>query len=304
LKEKAIIIKQGALGDVLRTTSILRRTDWEVTWIVDKAGLPLVEGNPRIHRSLTLGQAEGLKSEHFNLVLSLDDDPESLAFASALTSERLIGAFLSDGVAAYSEESAGWFDMGLISRLGLARANEMKVQNVKPYQEYLFEMVGLQFRGEEYMLPEKFNANNDRSLPLVVGIEARAGARWPLKKWDKYPELHLELQAKGFEVKEFEQKEQLSDYIEDINATDVVVTGDTLAMHVALALGKQVVAIFGPTPSEEIYGYGRLRKVVSPLDCIKCYKRHCDYMPNCMQSIPVERVMRAVEEGARAVGNG
>jgi hypothetical protein len=38
-----------------------------------------------------------------------------------------------------------------------------------------------------------------------------------------------------------------------------------LALHIALALKKKVVALFTCTSWHEIHGYGRMEKIVSPL---------------------------------------
>lgn len=55
---------------------------------------------------------------------------------------------------------------------------------------------------------------------------------------------------------------RLADYFDDINRASFVVAGDTLAMHVGLALRKEVVALFTCTSPDEIHGYGRLTKLV------------------------------------------
>src|SRR5262249_37584048 len=76
---------------------------------------------------------------------------------------------------------------------------------------------------------------------------------------------------------------------------DCVVTGDTLALHVACALGGPVVALVGPTSSHEIDLRGKGEKIVSDaVDCLVCYKMRCDFDPNCMNTIPPSRVEAAV----------
>ncbi len=79
-----------------------------------------------------------------------------------------------------------------------------------------------------------------------------------------------------------------------VGLCDVVVTGDTLAMHLALAQARRTVALFGPTsaPEIEMYGYGE--KVVPKMECLGCYKNNCDFVPNCMDLISVDMVQAAV----------
>ena len=60
---------------------------------------------------------------------------------------------------------------------------------------------------------------------------------------------------------------------------DVVVTGDTLAMHLALALGRRTVVLFGPTSAAEIELYGLGEKVVPDMACLSCYKNELRFRP-------------------------
>jgi heptosyltransferase-2 len=79
-----------------------------------------------------------------------------------------------------------------------------------------------------------------------------------------------------------------------VNLCDLVVTGDTTALHLAVGLRKKVVALFGPTCAQEIELYGRGEKIVSLLTCAPCYRRSCSRSPNCMEAISVEEVLRTI----------
>jgi heptosyltransferase-2 len=74
----------------------------------------------------------------------------------------------------------------------------------------------------------------------------------------------------------------------------VVVTGDTLAMHLSLALGRRTVVLFGPTSASEIELYGLGEKVVPDMTCLSCYKTSCDFIPNCMDLISTGMVEQAL----------
>ena len=79
-----------------------------------------------------------------------------------------------------------------------------------------------------------------------------------------------------------------------VDACDVVVTGDTLALHVAIARGVPTVVLFGPTSLHEIDVFERGEKLAADLPCLCCYLPDCDVSPNCMESLAVERVHAAV----------
>ncbi len=78
-----------------------------------------------------------------------------------------------------------------------------------------------------------------------------------------------------------------------------VVTGDTMAVHVAIAMDVPCVVLFGPTCAQEIDVYDCGTKIVTTLPCAPCYRRTCDYSPNCMDDITLERVLTAVERWVR-----
>jgi len=73
--------------------------------------------------------------------------------------------------------------------------------------------------------------------------------------------------------------------VRTVDLCDAVVTGDTLALHVALGLQRRVVALFGPTSPAEIDMYGLGTKVVPDIDCACCYNNDCSRDPNCMDLI-------------------
>jgi heptosyltransferase-2 len=75
----------------------------------------------------------------------------------------------------------------------------------------------------------------------------------------------------------------------------VVVAGDTLAMHLSLALGRRTVVLFGPTSAAEIEMYRLGEKIAPHMDCLGCYKSCCDFVPNCMDLITTDMVEAAVE---------
>ena len=74
-----------------------------------------------------------------------------------------------------------------------------------------------------------------------------------------------------------------------------MITGDTLAMHLSLALGRRTIVLFGPTSAAEIEMYGLGEKVVPHMECLSCYKPKCDFVPYCMDLITMDMVDAAVE---------
>jgi ADP-heptose:LPS heptosyltransferase len=81
--------------------------------------------------------------------------------------------------------------------------------------------------------------------------------------------------------------------MEWIRLSELMISNDTGPMHVAAALGKPVVAVFGPTEPRRTGPYGQLQNVVRiDLPCSPCLKSHCTYSKpmECLRGIPTETV--------------
>ncbi|HLO64387.1 MAG TPA: glycosyltransferase family 9 protein, partial [Azonexus sp.] len=89
----------------------------------------------------------------------------------------------------------------------------------------------------------------------------------------------------------------IEDYIDWINSCRLLVTNDSLGLHLALALGKPVVALFGPTVAREVDGPDLIR-ITPPLDwdCIPCLESRCPHERPCMEYISVDAVQTAVQQ--------
>jgi heptosyltransferase-2 len=75
---------------------------------------------------------------------------------------------------------------------------------------------------------------------------------------------------------------------------DVLLTADTLAMHIALALRKRLVVHFGPTSPWEIDLYGLGEKIIGAPDSAGCYCAECPRKPACNERIEAGAVASAL----------
>jgi ADP-heptose:LPS heptosyltransferase len=83
--------------------------------------------------------------------------------------------------------------------------------------------------------------------------------------------------------------------VEWIRLSELMISNDTGPMHVAAALGKPVVAIFGPTEPRRTGPYGQLQNVVRiDLPCAPCLKSHCTYFKpmECLRAIAPETILK------------
>ncbi|MGA2233189.1 MAG: glycosyltransferase family 9 protein, partial [Tepidisphaeraceae bacterium] len=81
-----------------------------------------------------------------------------------------------------------------------------------------------------------------------------------------------------------------------LERADLVVANDSGPMHIASALGRPLVALFGPTSPVLTGPYGRLETVVRlDLPCSPCFSRSCSHQ-SCLRWLEIEPVLRLAEE--------
>ena len=323
LQERILIIKLGAIGDVIRTTPLLRKLKEvypaaEIWWLTHT---PEILPSSMVDRSLpfNLPSLLAIESTPFDIVYNLDKERETCALLESVQAEEKKGFGLDafGECRPLSEEAEYRWLIGLF--------DDLNQKNQKTYQEQIFTICGLEFRGEKYVLENNlispFASAVDRSRK-VIGICTGAGSRWQYKKWtregfgelirllrSRVPDVeivllggpdedetnrYLQSRFPG-EVKYFGTM-SLPKYIALLDLCTVIVTGDSLPLHLAIGLDKKVVAYFGPTPYSEIELYGMGRIVHADLPCLGCFKQRCYFMPNCMNSITPEQMFQAIQE--------
>ncbi len=82
----------------------------------------------------------------------------------------------------------------------------------------------------------------------------------------------------------------------------LVITNDSGPMHIAAALGRPLVAVFGPTNPVRTGPYGRPECVVrANIDCMPCYRRQCSHR-SCLEKLAIEPVLATAARQISAIG--
>src|SRR5438309_6632180 len=284
-----LIIKLAATGDVVRTTPLVHRLEGETTWITAAGNAALLESLQNNVRAFSWEERERALDRHYDLAINLEDTLDVAQFLKAVKSREIFGAYAElDGSLRYTENARRWFDLSLISSYGREQADRLKFLNRRSYQEMIFDGLGLQFLGEQYLLPEPI----ETELAGDVAIAAEAGHVWPMKKWAYYKDLKRRLEEEGFTVNVLRKRSSLLEHLADVQNHRCLVSGDSLPMHFALGTRTHCVTLFTCTSPWEIYDYGVQRKIVSPLLEKFFYKRGCD--KRATTAITVAEVFDAV----------
>jgi heptosyltransferase-1 len=94
-------------------------------------------------------------------------------------------------------------------------------------------------------------------------------------------------------------KTTIADVMAIIDRASILISNDSGPMHIAAALDRPVVAVFGPTNPNRTGPYStRSRVVRRELACSPCYLRKrsaCPYDHRCMQELAVEAVLPRVD---------
>ncbi|MEW6418485.1 MAG: glycosyltransferase family 9 protein [Nitrospirota bacterium] len=333
IKYRILIIKLDAIGDVLRTTCILHGLKKKypgagIFWLTKKASIPLLQNNPLIETLWSLEDDAHivLNTDDFDLVINPDASPTSARLATIARSNIKLGfGYNSRGYTyPYNEEAMQWFQLGV--------NDQLKKANTETYQTIIMRMCRLNSSKRDIVysltLQEAEFVHQFRRRyrlqhnGLIVGMNTGASGRWPQKKWtvEGYISLIHSLidHSDGIRVLLFGgpgERERnsfimrtigseavidtghnntLRNFAALLSIPDVLVTGDTLAMHLALALNRKVIALFGPTSHNEIDLYGLGEKIYPDMDCLVCYKQTCDKSPTCMQLIKPETVYLSI----------
>lgn len=286
---KTLIIKLGATGDVVRTTTLLHVLDGEISWVTADHNLDLIKTTPEIKRCVPWSGRQMLADEYFDLVINLEDSIDTAKILFKIKFKNIFGAYIAnDGRLTYAENSSEWFDISITSKYGKAKADELKLQNRKTYQEMIFKGLGYQFKGEEYFLPktEKSELKGD------IAIAPESGSVWPMKNWAFYNELASKLREVGYTVNFLPQRDTLLEHVADVRNHRYLISGDSLPMHIALGSGIKCLTIFICTSPWEIYDYGLQKKMISPNLSGYFYRR--DFDNEAPRSISLDQVYEAI----------
>ena len=328
---KILIVKPSSLGDIIHalpTVRILRRAfpQADIAWLVNDNLAPILGGSPVVNRVIpfarrrfaTWSGAAGLapfvtalRRERFDWAIDLQCLLRSSLLALASGARRRTG--LSDG-----REGSRWFYTETI---------HMPAEPTHAVDRYLMlpHQLGIAVDRVEFPLaPDPRGPGAPREKLIVIN----PGARWPSKRWPagqfsalldalaaRWPDHRLAIMGGTDELPLAQTiasqtrtppelltgRTTLPELIALMRRARLMISNDSGPMHIAVAVGTPVVALFGPTDPRLTgpYPFGGPDHVLvrAELDCAPCFKPGCKNSPGleCMTRIGVEQVLAAAE---------
>lgn len=333
-----LIIKPSAIGDVVHTLPILNllRRRWpeaRIDWLVTPACANLLHGHPQLNEVILFDRryfanwwcnprvgwhfyqwVRSLRRRRFDLVIDLQ------------------GLFRS-----------GWLAWctGAATRLGFANARELgwvfynHRVHLPPGEHHAVERylkliaaLGCPLEPVEFPL-----ATTDADRQAVQRMLAHErpfavllpGTNWSTKRWPirNFAALVRPLERDfGLETvvaggpDDVELARQIPGALNLAGQTslrqltalleraDLVIANDSGPMHIAAALGRPLVALFGPTNPVRTGPFGRPEAVLRlDISCSPCYRRRC-FHQSCLQWLTVEAVLARAKKQLQAAKRG
>lgn len=284
----------------------------QIDWLTEEAHQDILLGNPYLAAVFSVeALPPSFHKKRYDLILNLDEEPDVCHLISRLKKKKIIGTYLKDGVVIYTPESAVRFDMSRISLLGMTRADQLKKKNRRTYQEICYDMLNMPFQGQrphltinprDRLFAAQFSqTHNISENDEVIGINTGAGLRWPNKRLSiietarlitlvhkKKPKAKLLLlggpneAARNSEIHSRTPRiinpgchHPVKRFAALVDLCSTLVTSDSFSLHIGTALGKRIIAFFGPTSPWEIELYGNGEKILPIRGCVGCFKPRC-----------------------------
>jgi lipopolysaccharide heptosyltransferase I len=328
--ERILIIKPSAIGDVVHALPVLNllRKKWpsaHISWLVSSSCASLLEGHPQLNEVIKFdrrrfgkgwrkpsaaaglfGFTRALRRRQFDLVIDLQ----------GLFRSGWLAAMTRAGVRVGPAEAR---ELGWIFYTHRVTTGFPEGQAVERYLK-VADALGLGTSPVEFHFP-----TNDADRQFVADLVPAGtryavmlpGTNWETKRWpaEKFQECVAPLKDRfGLEsivaggpsdaalaalipgARDLTGKTNLRQIVALLERAELVIANDTGPMHIAAALGRPLVSIYGPTSPYRTGPFGRLDTVVHlDIPCSPCFGRHCSHI-SCMRKLSSASIMEAVAE--------
>lgn len=292
--KKILILRFGAIGDVVHSTELFRSIkrkypDISIHYVAFKTPSVNIQNDPDLEKVwIAEGKsykqlwnlARELRKENFDLFLNLQPGVRTRIFSIMLGMPKTITyrkTFKLHAVENFWQTGKKYFkDIELY-------------KNLKLYID----------KGLKGHVSEKLGKKG-----MVIGFNmgvspTRQGRRWPQSYWrelaqmllDKYDceiiltgaesdrEFSAPLLDVSAKIRSFCGKTSVEENTALLSLCDLVISGDTGPLHIATAVGVPAIGLYGAAPISRTGPYGEnCITVLSDRECVPCNRRKCKYI--------------------------
>ncbi len=307
-----------------------------IYWITLKNAAPLLEHNQYIERVYVWGPENWLilQTMQFDIVMNIDKAVHAGAFTMSLNAKKKFGYGIDKNakIIPLTKEAEYNYKLGLddyvkfrvnqkantqllTEAMGLKYKRDEYILNLTKEeidfcQQYKREILdaypvsGIQYpvfvgfnTGCSYLYPNK-KLTIDQHVVLINEMSKRNNLKLVLLGGPEDTERNAEIVRQvGNKVISTPTTEGVRRGVCYENICDIVITGDSLGMHIAIGLKKHIIVWFGVTCPQEIELFERGVKLIPEgLECSPCWKKQCPYNLECVQMVDLERIVLEVEK--------
>lgn len=310
--EGILVVRLGAMGDIIHAlpaVASLKRSfpAMPLTWVVESHWAALLNGNPFIDRVVRFERGDSrtwlqtwreLRERRYAFALDFQGLSKSALIARLARPERSFGFHSSE----VRERAAGWFYSDAV----FSPSVHIVERNLD-----LAAAAGATSRTAEFPLP---GGTPEGDLPSSRFVLASPFAGWKSKQWplEYYAELAAKLELPLVLNGPPGSREELArvphtvphigglaGLIDATRKATAIVGVDSGPMHLAAALGKPGVALFGPTHPDRNGPYGGTLQVLRSARAVASYARGAYVRGNeidpSMRDITPDRVAAALK---------
>jgi len=303
---RILVVRLGAMGDVIAALPAVASLKHSIphsriTWVIEPRWLPLLEGNPYVDSILILDRRSlssirnawrELRAARFDFAVDFQGLIKSALVAAIARPERIFGLCAPH----VREFPASWFYSTKVP----IRSDHAVDRNLD-----LAAAAGASSILRTFPLPQ---GQKEGTLPDGEFVLASPLAGWGAKQWplEYYPKLAEKLRsecnlalvlntAEPLQLTGCEQHvSALPGLIHATRRAAAVVGLDSGPMHLAAALGKPGVAIYGPSDPARHGPYGGSLTVLRSATAVTSYRRTADPDPS-MREIAPSQVFATLE---------
>ena len=320
-QRKVLIIKHGAIGDIVHTSIIAQaikeaHPDWKIDFLVGESYVSLLDNHPYIDKVISWKHSQNKTFKGFlKLFIEIFKARYDYIFNPTNSLKTIILSTLTLPKKSIRRKNHGGLWVEDYFKMAKKAIPEVNMPNrlTLGISDIANEKIEKELEG--YKKPF-FVIAPGRNIDNI-----RQGRLWNIQKWNELTELllnkyngtvfvlggkdekenHKLLEKENVVIKSGDYS--LSESNAMLSKADLMISGDTGPLHIASAFNVKTLALLGSTSPKQIKPYGENGNYISAdFNCLYCWNKKCKLMEDgkiytpCMEALSPKKVIEKIEE--------